>query len=180
MVSGADQDAVLFRQGTGDGIAPGSPELERQVERFLLHEADLMDGHRYQDWLELWDDEALYWVPSNAEDVDPDTMVSIIYDRRAQLEDRIFRMMGKHIHSQSPRSRLMRLVSNISIVEAGEDRVVATSRFVLGEIRGPRADSLFGRSTHTLVRRSGEWKIAVKKVFLLNNDVPMRNVTFLV
>lgn len=171
--------SALLASGAGTPSAVASPELEREVERFLLHEADLMDGHRYQEWLELWDEDALYWVPSNEEEVDPDREVSIIYDKRAQLEDRIFRMMGKHFHSQSPRSRLLRLVANIAIVEADGESVLATSRFVLGEIRGSRADSLFGRSTHKLVRRSGRWKIAMKKIFLLNNDAPMRNVTFL-
>lgn len=174
-----EADAALFAAGSGSA-GRISPELEREVERFLLHEADLMDGHHYQVWLDLWDEDALYWVPSNQEEVDPDREVSIIYDRRPQLEDRIFRMNGKHMHSQSPKSRLLRLVSNIAITESDGDSVVVTSRFVLGEVRGNLSDSLFGRSTHRLVRRPGGWKIAIKKVFLLNNDAPMRNVTFLV
>ena len=39
--------------------------IERSaVESFLYREARLMDAHRYDEWLALWDDDATYWVES--------------------------------------------------------------------------------------------------------------------
>ena len=32
-------------------------------EQFLYHEARLLDEQRYEEWLELFSDDATYWVP---------------------------------------------------------------------------------------------------------------------
>ena len=42
-----------------------------QIETFLYREARLMDEHAYDEWLALWTDDALYWVPCNRDDSDP-------------------------------------------------------------------------------------------------------------
>ncbi len=64
------------------------------IERFLYREARLMDNHQYEDWLRLWADEGpvTYWVPCNDDDIDPKVNVSIIYDTRTQLRNRIVRL----------------------------------------------------------------------------------------
>jgi 3-phenylpropionate/cinnamic acid dioxygenase small subunit len=67
------------------------------IERFLFHEARLMDEHRYDEWLALWAiDDAIYWIPANADDIDPTRNVSIIYDRRGQLRNRIKRLKRRY------------------------------------------------------------------------------------
>ena len=33
------------------------------VEQFLYHEARLLDEQRLEEWLELFTDDATYWVP---------------------------------------------------------------------------------------------------------------------
>src|SRR5215472_6982564 len=91
----------------------------RQVEQFLFHEALLMDEHRFDEWLALWDDDALYWVPTGRDDLNPDREISLIYDDRIRLELRIARLKSGFAHAQDPRSRMRRLLSNISIEETG-------------------------------------------------------------
>ena len=93
------------------------------VERFLYREARLMDAHSYDDWLSLWDEDATYWVPCNADDIDPTQNVSVIYDRRGQLRARIQRLKETSwLREQAP--RLKRLVSNIEVESATESEVV--------------------------------------------------------
>ncbi len=48
------------------------------VEQFLYREARLADEQRLDDWLALWDEDALYWVPCNQDDIDPTRQLSII------------------------------------------------------------------------------------------------------
>jgi 3-phenylpropionate/cinnamic acid dioxygenase small subunit len=156
-----------------------SLEFRMGIDSFLSHEAELMDNHAYDAWFELWDEEALYWVPSNSADLDPDRSVSIIYEQRHQIADRIFRLKDKRMHSQTPKSRLCRVISNIIVQVAEAEQALVRSNFVLGEVRGARQETLFGRAIHHLVRRDGRWRMRAKKVYLLNNDAPMRNVTFL-
>ena len=155
-------------------------DLLRRAEDFLFQEADLMDRGQYDAWMELWDADATYWVPCNSEDLDPQRSVSLIYEHREQIEDRLFRLKGRHAHAQSPKSRLIRVVSNVRVVQAEGELVTVTSTFVLGEVRLERQNVFFGRSTHVLLDQESGFKMREKKVFLLNNDTAMGNVTFLV
>jgi 3-phenylpropionate/cinnamic acid dioxygenase small subunit len=150
------------------------------VAQFLFHEAELMDNHRFDEWLALWAEDGRYWVPCNSEEVDPGKSISLIYENRSQLDDRVFRLKGRHAHAQSPRSRLMRVVSNIVIESVTAESIVVRSRFVLGEVRSNRQETLFGRNRHVLSREAGRLSIVEKHVFLLNNDMTMNNVTFLI
>ena len=154
--------------------------LLRSVEQFLFLEADCMDRHAYAEWLALWDEDPLYWVPCNADDADPTKRISLIYDRREQIEQRIRRLEGRHAHAQDPRSRLTRVVSNVRINEATGAEVVAASNFVLGELRMDSQVTWFGRNLHTLTRHGDGFRMKQKKVVLLNNDSPMGNLQFLI
>jgi len=154
--------------------------LLRSVEQFLFLEADFMDRHAYAEWLALWDEDPLYWVPCNADDTDPTKRISLIYDRREQIEQRIRRLEGRHAHAQDPRSRLTRVISNVRIHEASGAEVVAASNFVLGELRMDSQVMWFGRNLHTLTRHGDGFRMKQKKVMLLNNDSPMGNLQFLV
>ncbi|MBF6571431.1 MAG: aromatic-ring-hydroxylating dioxygenase subunit beta [Candidatus Binataceae bacterium] len=155
-------------------------ELLKAVEQFLYSEAEYMDSHQYDRWFELWDEQALYWVPCNADEADPNSNVALIYENRDKIEDRLFRLKGRHAHAQNPRSRLMRVVSNVRIAQADAGKVVVTSQFVLGEVRLDRQTVWIGRSQHTLLQTANGFKIREKKVLLLNNDSPMGNLTFLI
>lgn len=155
-------------------------QLLRAVEEFLYAEADYMDTHQYDRWMELWDEEALYWVPCNSDEIDPGRNVSLIYERREQIEDRLFRLKGRHAHAQKPKSRLMRVISNVRITDRDSETVKVSSNFVLGEMRLDRQTIWMGRSFHTLRQRPQGFKIREKKVVLLNNDSPMGNLTFLI
>jgi len=107
----------------------------QQVEQFLYYEAQIMDEHRYDEWLALWSDDALYWVPAGRDNIDPKREISLIYDDRVRLETRIARLrMGKPA-PQAPRSRMRRVVSNIVIEEVENGEIVAQSNFMLAELR---------------------------------------------
>src|SRR6516162_10359483 len=101
------------------------------VERFLFHEARLMDEHRYDDWLALWALEAAtYWIPANTDDADPAQNVSIIYDRRGQLRNRIQRLKETlWLKERAP--RLKRIVGNIEVVAEDGIEITVNSNFIL-------------------------------------------------
>ncbi len=151
-----------------------------QIEDFLYREARLMDEHAYDEWLGLWTEDALYWVPSNDDDMDPGQQVAIIYDDLAQLRDRIDRLKNGAAYSQDPRSRLRRVVSNIEIEAADDGEIVVYSNFNLTELRRSKQDTFAGRTVHHLRRDADGLKIVSKKVLLVNNDEVIDNLTFLV
>jgi 3-phenylpropionate/cinnamic acid dioxygenase small subunit len=151
-----------------------------RVENFLYREARLMDTHAYDEWLALWTDDALYWVPSNDDEIDPERHVSIVYENRARLEDRIARLKSGAAYAQDPKSRLSRIVSNVEIAEANSDGLLVQSAFNLTALRRGRMDIFAGRSNYKLRGDGDSFKIAYKKVLLINNDEVIHNLTFLI
>lgn len=152
-----------------------------EVEAFLFREARFADESRYNDWLSLWTDDALYWIPANQDDYDPTQHVSIIYADRIALQDRIDRLKSGGAWSQEPKSRLRRLISNIELEPptVGNDCTVR-SNFALGELRRSRQTVYFAHQIHYLRRTSDGIKMSYKKVLLINNDTPIHNMSFLV
>ena len=156
--------------------------LHHRVEHFLNHEASLMDGHAYEQWLALWAPRDIrYWVPCNSDDQDPKTELAIIYDDRRRLEERIARMLDPTAHAYHPRPRLMRVIGSLSLSRTGNELVRVNANFSLGQISRGHQTTWFGRSEHCLLP-GGEagFTIQSKKVLLLNNDEPMPNLNFLV
>ena len=151
-----------------------------RVEQFLYHEALLMDEHRFDEWLALWTEPALYWVPSNRDEVDPRREVSLIYDDWVRLQLRIARLKSGFAHAQEPRSRMRRIISNIEIEAATNGEVIANSNFLLAELRRGKQDLFAGRTTHRMRPDNGAFKLISKKVLLVNNDEPIDNLTFLI
>jgi benzoate/toluate 1,2-dioxygenase subunit beta len=152
----------------------------RTIEAFIYHEARLADEHRYDEWAALWTDDAIYWVPANSDDYDPKDHLSIIYDDRARLQDRVDRLKSGAAWAQEPKSRMRRLISNIEIESGDGGDITVRSNFVLGELRYGIQTAYFAAQVHRLRRTPGGLRLAGKKVMLINNDEPIHNLTFLV
>ena len=156
----------------------------KAVVEFLHREARLADEARYAEWLALWTDDAVYWVPATTDpDADPETRLSHIYDNRARLETRIKLLQTGHRYSQVPASLMRRIGSNIE-VEAGRDGgFVAGSNFILAELSIQAKSEMHwwvGRATHHLRRVDGELRMSQKKVVLINAVEPLPNMSFLI
>ena len=158
--------------------------LLREVEQFLYREARLADDADYDAWEELWADDAIYWVPAGGDDIDPSRQMSIIFDNRSRLGLRVKQLKTGKRHSQTPRSRTRRVVSNIELLEAephapgGE--VVVSANFVVYESRPRGTRTWAGRYEYRLRRTGNGWRIARKDVFLVDNDRPLSTMAFLV
>ena len=139
-----------------------------------------MDEHRYDEWLALWTDDALYWVPSGGDDIDPKREISLIYDDRVRLQVRITRLKSGFAHAQEPKSRMRRVVSNIVTKEVENGDIVVFSNFLLIELRRGKQDTFAGRTVHRLRPDNGSFRLASKKVLLVNNDEHIDNLTFLI
>jgi benzoate/toluate 1,2-dioxygenase beta subunit len=153
---------------------------QETVAAFLYKEARLMDELRYEEWLSLWDRQATYWVPCGNEDADPKRDVSIIYDDRRKLEDRIARFLSGDVIAQDPQTPMRRLVSNIEIVDENEYEVAVRSNFLLVQV--VRNDQLIwcGQTSHRLKRSGADFLIGFKKVVLVNRNIEMPSLQFIV
>ena len=154
--------------------------MKEVIEKFLHHEARLMDENRFREWLALWTNDAIYWVPCNSDDLDPARQVSIIYDNRDRLDDRVTRLASGTVLAQDPKPRMRRVVSNIEIEKDSGVEIEVSSNFVLVQARGGSQYLWAGRSEYRLRRDGGGLKIAFKKVMLVNSDQEMPVLQFLI
>jgi 3-phenylpropionate/cinnamic acid dioxygenase small subunit len=154
--------------------------LQREIEQFVYREARLQDTHDYDAWEALWTDDGVYWIPANGDDIDPESQMSIVYDNRSRIALRIKQLHTGKRHTQMPRSRLCRVVSNVELLEHkdGEYRVGANALIFESNSRG---DTVWGARNEYLLRRDEQGlRLARKKVMLSNNDKPLYTLSFLV
>ena len=152
-----------------------------RVQQFLYHEARLIDEHRYDDWLSLWEEDAHYWIPCNEDDVDRTRHISLVNENLAGLQDRIFRLKGTANYAQQPASRTAHVLGNIELESgAGTDDIIVHSTLHVAASRKGRTDMVSGRIRHQLKIRGDSFGIRSKKVILVNNDDVFGNLTFLI
>ena len=151
------------------------------IEQFLFREARLADEGDYDGWEALWTDDGVYWIPANGDDIDPDRQMSIVYDNRSRIALRVRQLKHDKRHSQNPRSRLRRLLANIELLDddAGGDSIVGAN-FIVYESRDRGTTIWGGRNEYRLRRVDGQWRMARKKVMLVDNDRPLSTLAFLV
>jgi 3-phenylpropionate/cinnamic acid dioxygenase small subunit len=158
-------------------------DLLREIEQFLFREARLADDGDYDGWEALWTDDGVYWIPANGDDIDPTTQMSIVFDNRSRIALRVRQLKHDKRHSQNPRSRLRRLLANIEVLEPGDDNggdVLVGANFLVYESRDRGTTVWGGRTEYRLRRVDGQWRMARKKVMLVDNDRPLSTLAFLV
>lgn len=161
-------------------LSPDEEHMLRRIEQFLYYEARLQDRHAYDEWESLWTADAVYWIPANGEDTDPDTQMSFVYDNRSRIGVRVKQLKTGKRHTQTPRSQLARIIANIEYVgRNGDDFEVRANSFIHEEsLRGETTWA--ARNEYRLRLVDGDFKLARKKVVLVNNNKPILTLSFLV
>lgn len=159
-------------------------DLLREIEQFLFREARLADEGHYDAWEALWTDDGVYWIPANGDDIDPTTQMSIVFDNRSRIALRVRQLQHERRHAQNPRSRLRRIVGNVEILDAGPEEsgpqdVAVGANFLIYESRDRGTVIWGGRAEYRLRRVAGQWRMARKKVMLVDNDRPLFTLAFL-
>lgn len=151
---------------------PLSAEEERAAERFVYHEAALLDAGRFDEWLALFADDGVYWVPGEPGQTDPHGTVSIVYEDKPILAMRVERLGHPRIYSAEPKPRTMHMVGNVTAeADAETGAVVVNSTLLVAAYReGPPAYHS-GRARHVLVDgHDGGFRILEKRVELIDCD----------
>jgi len=171
-MSGDADDPATHR----DGLPARAAWRRRNCEAFLVEEARLLDEARFEEWLALFTLDAQYWVPSSAAQDNPHDTVSLIYDDRRLLETRVRRLASPRIYSQEPRSRTTRIVTNVTIEEAGAKFAVVRSKFMMIEFRRDEQRVFGGTYLHRLHGDPDHPRIRLKRVDLVNCDAPLEGL----
>lgn len=145
----------------------------------IFAEALALDEGRWDDWLAHFAEDCVFWVPAWRSEreltTDPDREISFLYhDSRAGLEERIARLRTDQSVITMPLPRTSHLLGRPVAGSESGDAVRATTPFVT-HVYHPTTGKLSvacGRYEHEL-RRTGEgWRIARKKIVLVNDRIP--------
>lgn len=149
------------------------------AEELAYREAQLLDRSDWDAWLQLYLEDAVFWVPAWRDELtptsDPDRELSLIYYQgRRNLEDRIWRIQSRQSVASQPLPRTVHSVTNVLVEQAGDDWGSVSAAFVVHrfDVRSEQAHAFFGRYEYRLERRDQAWRIARKKVLLLNDTIP--------
>jgi benzoate/toluate 1,2-dioxygenase beta subunit len=148
------------------------------VEQFLYHEARLLDTGQLDAWLDLFTEDATYWLPLERGQADPLETSSIIHDDRILLGLRVKQASHPRAHARQPLARTVHQVGNVLVIsENSEIRVASTLHLV--EFRSEK-QRLWGALVEHRLRRAGEsFRIAHKRVDLVNSEGELDGIAIL-
>lgn len=146
-------------------------EDQEAIKQFLYFEARLLDEKRWQEWLDLWTEDGMYWVPQSFAQTSPYDHISLFWENAMLRELRVKRLENARNWSQQPPTQSSRLLGNITI--EGEDQrgyIVARATFQCVESRAGTQRLLAGSYIYKLLRVDEGWKLYMKQVNLINRE----------
>lgn len=149
-------------------------DLQTEVTNLINRESTLLDRREWDDWIDLYTEDAVYWVPSwaNEEELveDPELNLNLIYLRnRGGLEDRVFRIESRDSYASVPLDRTVHLVGNVIVGKEKGDQVEATANCLV-HTYGKKGSLTRGSMYDFVLKRvDGDLKIARKKITFVDD-----------
>ncbi|NLG47947.1 aromatic-ring-hydroxylating dioxygenase subunit beta [Gordonia sp. (in: high G+C Gram-positive bacteria)] len=147
------------------------------AQAFLSREARLIDEGRFNDWLDLFTEDCLYWVPVTPGGGNPRAEVSHAFDDHRRLTDRVYWLRTGLAYSQLPASRTRRLITGIETTDLDDDTRIIRSNFTIHEFRAGTAKTYTGWYGHVLKRADDRWRIRLKTANLIDSEQYHENLT---
>ncbi|MEQ1889021.1 MAG: aromatic-ring-hydroxylating dioxygenase subunit beta [Alphaproteobacteria bacterium] len=144
------------------------------VSRFLGLEALYLDTKNWDAWVNLYAEDAVYWVPAWDDDArptaDPQREISLIYyANRGGLEDRIFRIRTGRSASASNAPARTSHVSQLLQIEARGELVCARTNWTVNSYKENTTITYYGWAEYELAPNGDSWRIKRRVAYVLND-----------
>ena len=147
------------------------------VRNLIFLEADLLDRQKWDDWLDLYMDDCIYWVPSwLTEDElgsDPEMQVNMIYIvGKPGLAARLERISSGQAYAEMPLSQTSHLIGTVRLLDHDKNFLQASAKWMTLSV-----DARIGKVVrggwyeYELQRDTRGLKISRKKVVLLEDVI---------
>ena len=143
----------------------------------LLHrEAWCLVNKRWDDWLALYTDDAVYWAPAMVGDEgwtdDPDNDVSLMYMDKAGLEARVFRIEGHDSYATDPMPHTAHLVTNVLVLGEADGLAQVAATWMVHSYMRVRGGSVRGGLYEYGLRETADGlRVARKKIFIHDDRI---------
>ncbi len=152
--------------------------LREEVEDLLYRQAALLDARRWQEWIDLFTDDGIYWMPVQPSQNDWLSEPSIFAEDKLMMEIRMGRLNHPNAWSQAALWGTNHLVSNLVIESVaapeatgggdGLQSLTVYSRFQMMEMRRDEVRHFGGTYRHQLVRTADGLRIRLQRVDMMN------------
>ena len=170
-------------------------ELKQDIEEFLYHEADLLDGRKFREWLDLLADDLVYFMPirrnvkfgehDERENTRQGEGISWFDEDKWTVTKRVEQILTGVHYAEEPLSRVTHMVSNVRLLDVkpsveNPHEVSVGCRFLVFQSRVEYENYTFIGRRNDVLRRNGEsWLIARRELILEQNVLLAKNLSIL-
>jgi 3-phenylpropionate/cinnamic acid dioxygenase small subunit len=153
-----------------------APEEEKRLAEFVCHEARLLDEKRFEEWYELFTDDARYWMPLARGQTQRDDHASLYDEDKLLLRIRIERLANPHSFSQQQPSFSQHVLQQPRLERVIDGEHVMRTAFLYVEAQLDDQLFLTGIAWHYLRVEQDRIRIRLKKIELLNCDAALPSI----
>ncbi len=173
---------ALERDDERMSLAPNAAEsglaqllLQREIEAFYTREAELLDERRFAAWLELFAEDARYFMPiarnmpfdhPQDEYTRERSDANWFDEGKEYLIKRVEQLESGDHWAEEPRSRTSHLITNVNIAEINGDELAVHCRFLVSQNRQETDVNLFVGKRIDKLRRNGSLQIVHRTIHL--------------
>ena len=167
------------------GLTPPQA-LWLELMPFYIREAWLLDERRLTEWLALFTDDVLYFMPrrknvprrESHRELTPLGDLAILEEDKRYLEMRVARLDTGMAWAEDPPSRTRHLVGNLEVAPLAKGEVQAKTAFLVYRSHLETDHQLLSGCREDVLRRvKGGWKIARRTIVLDANVLLDKNLS---
>ena len=144
-------------------------ELQHEVEQFLYQQAEYLDRKQWQEWIDLFSADGIYWMPPDATYKTWDGQPAIFAEDKNLMTVRMLRLLHPDAWSQRPLWETNHIVSNVMIKKVAKNGdIEVRSRFHMLELRRDDVRHFAGSYSHILKKSKQGYRIKLQRVDMSN------------
>ena len=141
---------------------------QHAAEQFLYRQSELLDSKKWQEWIDLFSDDGIYWMPPDASYKTWDGQPAIFAEDKNLMTVRMNRVLHPDAWSQRPLWGTNHVVSNVVVEKETANEVVVRSRFHMMELRRDDVRHFAGAYRHELKKTKDGYRIKLQRVDMTN------------
>jgi 3-phenylpropionate/cinnamic acid dioxygenase small subunit len=157
-----------------------------ELMQFYIREAWLLDERKLKEWLQLFTDDVLYFMPrrknvprrESHRELTPQGDLAILEEDKRYLEMRVARLDSGMAWAEDPPSRTRHLIGNLEAVPLENGEVEAKTAFLVYRSHLETDHQLLSGCREDVLRKvNGAWQVARRTILLDANVLLDKNLS---
>ena len=150
-----------------------SPDM-LEIQNLLNLEARYLNRADFDNWMSLYTEDGVYWMPLDAGQTDPEVHDSLFYEDRTLMEIRKRNFEHQLSPSMQYPIRSLRIISDVHLQQYDPDSNSCIINSSFQAVHFYKEQTVYaGSYQHHLQADESGYKISLKRVDLLNADMPL-------